>query len=66
MDAYDQVADNDLEDLSSDASSARKEPLKNADQQVAKGSTNECSVDGHFGYPGGKVMAVPISIVRDP
>lgn len=46
---YDQVAGEDLEDLSLQAGATSKDFLEDADEQVAQRRTDEHAVQGHLG-----------------
>ena len=63
---YDQIAEDDLEDLGCQAGPSCKQSLKNVDQDVAEGGADEQAVRGHLWYSRGEVMAVLVAIFGDP
>lgn len=63
---YDQVADEDLEDLGLQAGATRKDLLEDADEQVAQRRTDEHAVEGHLGHPSAEVMSMLADIVCNP
>lgn len=63
---YDQVAGEDLEDLSLQAGATSKDFLEDADEQVAQRRTDEHAVQGHLGHPSAEVMPMFADIVRNP
>lgn len=60
---YDQVADQDLEDLGLQAGAAGEDALQDADEDMAEGRGNEHAVQGHLRDAGGEVVAVLADIV---
>jgi hypothetical protein len=65
-DTYNQVADEDLKDLSLQTCAAGKDLLKDSDKDVAERRTDEHAVEGHLGDARAEVVAVLADIVGEP
>lgn len=63
---YDEIADDDLEDLGSQTGMASEQPLQHVDQGVPQWRADECAVHGHLGHARGEVVPVLVAILRDP
>jgi hypothetical protein len=63
---YDEVRNEDLEDLCAKAGAAGEDLLQEADQHVAHGSTDESAVGGHLGDARADIVAVLASVVGEP
>jgi hypothetical protein len=63
---YNQVAGEDLENLSPQARAASKHFLQKANQDVPHGSTDESAVDHHLRNPRANVVAMLAAVVREP
>ena len=63
---YDQVANEDLQDLGLETRPAGKEFLQNGHEEVAQRRGNEQTVQGHLGHAMTEVVAVFADIVSDP
>lgn len=63
---YDQIADQDLQDLSLQAGPASEDLLKNANEEVAERGADEHAIEDHLGHARTEVMAVLADIVGDP
>lgn len=63
---YNQVANQNLEDLGLEAGAAGKDLLKNADQNVAERRADEHAVERHLGNAGAEVVAMLSDIMGDP
>lgn len=63
---YDQVANENLEDLGLEAGATGEDLLKNADQNVAQRRADEHAVERHLGDARAKVVAMLADIVGDP
>lgn len=62
---YDQVADEDLQDLSLEAGAAGKDLLQDADEDVAQRGADEHAVQRHLGDARAEVVAVLADIVGE-
>lgn len=60
---YNQVADQDLEDLSLETCAASEELLQDVDEDVAERRGDEHAVQGHLGNARAEVVAVLANIV---
>lgn len=65
-DTYDQVADEDLEDLGLQTGATSEDLLENADKDVAQRGGNEHAVERHLGDARAEVVAVLAHIVSEP
>lgn len=63
---YDEVADKDLHDLCRNACLASEKPLKEIDQDMTHGRTDERTVQGHLGNSRSEVIAIFVSVLSDP
>ena len=63
---YNQVADENLQDLGPQARPAREESLQDADQEVAERRADEGAVEGHLGDARVDVVAMLAAVARDP
>jgi hypothetical protein len=63
---YDQVAGNNLKNLSPQTGAARKQLLKNADQDVAHRCADESPICSHLWDARSKVVAILIAILCNP
>lgn len=66
MEAYNEVANEDLHDLGLEAFPSTEDLLQNADEEVAERGANEGAVEGHLGDSRREVVAVLAPIMRDP
>lgn len=64
--AYDQVAEENLQDLGLDAGAALEQLLQDADEDVAERGGDQGAVDGHLGHARGEVVAALAAVVGDP
>lgn len=64
--AYDQVGDEDLQNLGPQARPAGEQLLEDRDHDVAQRCADEGTVDGHLGHATGEVVAVLAAILCDP
>ena len=65
-DTYDQVADEDLEDLGLQTSATSEDLLQNADEDVTQRGGNEHAVERHLGDARAEVVAMLADIVSEP
>lgn len=63
---YDQVADEDLEDLSLQAGATSEDLLKNADEDMAQRGGNEHAVERHLRDARAEVVAMLADIMGEP
>jgi len=63
---YDEVAGEDLEQLSLEAGAAGEDALEDADQHVAERRADQRAVDGHLGHARREVVPVLVAVLRDP
>jgi hypothetical protein len=63
---YNQVADEDLQDLGLHAGAALEQLLQHADEDVAQRSGHQSTVDGHLRYTRGEVVAALTPVMGDP
>lgn len=63
---YDQIADEDLEDLGPQTGPAFEEFLQDGDQDVTQRSADKGAVEGHLRHASAQVMAIFTTIVGDP
>jgi hypothetical protein len=66
VNTYDQVADEDLENLGLQASAASEDLLEDADEDVTQGRGNEHAVQRHLGDARAEVVAVLADIMGEP
>lgn len=66
MNTYNQVANENLKDLSLQTCASGEYLLKNADENVAEGRTDEHAVEGHLRNARAEVVAMLADIVGDP
>lgn len=66
METYNQIADQDLQNLSLQAGPASENLLQNANEKMAEGRGNEHAVQEHLRHTGAEVMAMFADIVGDP
>ena len=64
--AYDQIADENLQDLGLEALAASEDLLEDADEDVAERGADEGAVQGHLGHARGEVVAVLAAVVGNP
>ena len=65
-DTYNQIADKNLKDLGLEAGSTGKHSLEDANENVAKRSTDKSTIHGHLRYSRGEVVAMYVPILSDP
>ena len=63
---YNQIADENLQNLGTQAGAAREEPLQDPDQEVAQWRADERAVESHLGDPRVDVVAMLAAVARDP
>lgn len=63
---YNQVADDNLQDLGLGARAPSEDLLQDANEQMAQRSADKHSVEGHLGHAGAEVVAVLADIMRNP
>lgn len=64
--AYNQVADEDLQNLSLETLASSEDFLQQTDENVAERGADEGAVQGHLGHTRGEVVAVLAAIMGDP
>jgi hypothetical protein len=64
--AYNQVAGEDLQDLSLCTGSASKGFLQDVDKEMAERGADKGTVDGHLGHTRGEVVAILVAVLCDP
>lgn len=64
--AYDQIADENLHDLSFEALAPAEDLLEYADKNMAKRGTDEGAVEGHLGNARGEVVTALAPVMSDP
>ena len=64
--AYDQVGEENLQDLGLDTCAALEELLQHANQDVAERGADDGAVQRHLGHTRGEVVAALAPVVRDP
>lgn len=62
---YNQVADDDLQNLRPQASPTRKDSLEDMNQKVTERRADEGAIDGHLGYAGIDVVTMSAPIFRN-
>lgn len=65
-DTYNQIADENLQNLSSQAGTVLEGLLQRPDQEMAQRSADKSSIGGHFGDPRGEVIAVLVAVLGQP
>ena len=65
-DTYNQVAEENLQDLGSQTGAAAKDLLQNPDQEVAQRRADKGAVGGHLGHARCKVVAVLVAVLGQP
>lgn len=63
---YEQIAEQDLEDLGLQTRTAGEDLLEYANEDMAQWCTDECSVCCHLRYSGSEVTPTLCDILRDP
>lgn len=63
---YNQVADDDLEDLGLQTCPSCEQLLQGADEDVADGSADEGTIDGHLGHTRCEIVSILVAILCDP
>lgn len=63
---YDQVADEDLKDLSLEAGATTEDLLQDANEDVAQRRADERAVEGHLGHSRREVVAMLAPVVGNP
>lgn len=63
---YNQVANQDLQNLGLQTRPAGKNPLQDSNENVAHGRTDEHSVERHLRHAGAEVMAMLADIMSEP
>lgn len=63
---YNQIADEDLQDLSLQAGAACKHLLQDADQDMAQRRTDERAIGSHLGHARREVVAALAPVLCDP
>lgn len=63
---YDEVADDDLEDLGLETRPSGEHPLQDRDQDVTERRTDQSSVGSHLRNTRGEVVAVLVPVLCDP
>lgn len=66
VNTYDQVADEDLEDLRLQAGATSEDLLEDADEDVTQGRGDEHAVQRHLGDARAEVVAVLADIMGEP
>lgn len=64
--AYNQIANQDLQNLGLQTRPAREDLLQNSNENVAHGRTDEHSVERHLRHAGAEVMAMLADIMSKP
>ena len=62
---YDQVADENLQDLGLQACPATENLLEEPDEEVTHGSADQGAVRGHLGHSRGEVVAMLVAILGE-
>lgn len=63
---HDQIAEDNLQDLSLQAGPSLEQLLEDVDEEMAKRSADERAVNRHLGHTGREVSAVLAPVVGDP
>ena len=63
---YNQIADENLQNLGLQALAALEDLLEQADEDVAQGRADERAVEGHLRDTRGEVVAALAPVMRDP
>ena len=63
---YDQVGNDNLHDLCTQACPTCEHFLENRDHQVSQWGADEGAVEGHLGHTASEVMAMLVAVFRDP
>lgn len=66
MDTYNQITDENLQNLGLQAGAALEDLLESPDKEVADGGADQGTVGGHLGDAGSEVVAVLVAVLREP
>lgn len=66
MNTYNQIADENLQNLSLQASAALEDLLESPDKEVTDGGADQGTVCGHLGDAGSEVVAVLVAVLGKP